>query len=99
MPLSRELDIPEMAKRTLESKEILRVWIAEEAQHVSLRVGIWEDPAAWGIMLSDLINHVANAYSQDGNLDRAKVVKRIRAALEAELSSPTDNPTGVLGLE
>ena len=33
---------------------MLRVWLAGEQQHVSIRVGVWDDPAGRGIMLADL---------------------------------------------
>jgi hypothetical protein len=55
-----ELGVPEAAKADSGSFEVLRVWIAKKGQHVSLRVGVWEDPAAWGILLVDLIRHIAN---------------------------------------
>ena len=85
-----ELQIPEPAKRDPNSFELLRVWVANKSQHVSLRVGTWEDPAAWGIMLNDLMQHIANAYHQDQGFDRIQTLKRIKAGLEAELSFPTE---------
>ncbi len=90
---NHQLLIPEAARKNQESLEILRVWIAGEQQHVSIRVGMWEDPASWGIMLADLARHVANSY-QDKGFDRTKTLRRIQAALDAELSSPTDEPSG-----
>lgn len=57
---------------------------------------MWEDPAAWGIMLADLARHVANAYQQDVGLNPEESLRRIKAALEAELSGPTDEPSGRL---
>jgi hypothetical protein len=68
--------------------------VANDAQHVSLKVGVWEDPAAWGIMLADLARHVANAYQQDAGLDRNKTLQRIKDALNVELVSPTDDCPG-----
>lgn len=89
-----ELDIPGAANRDPQSFELLRVWIANNDQHVSLKVGVWEDPAAWGIMLADLAGHVANSYQQDAGFDPTKTLKRIKAAFDAELESPTDEPGG-----
>ena len=94
MAENSELQIPEPAKRDPNSFELLRVWVANKGQHVSLRVGVWKDPAAWGVMLSDLMQHIANAYNQDQGLDRIKTLERIKAGLDAELSSPTDRPSG-----
>ena len=89
-----ELSIPEAAKRDAGSFELLRVWIANKGQQVSLKVGVWEDSAGWGIMLADLAGHVANSYQQDAGFDPAKTLKWIRAAFDAELKSRTDEPTG-----
>jgi len=61
MAQSDQLQIPEAATQDPKSCELLRVWVANKGQHVSLRAGVWKDPAAWGIMLSDLMQHVANA--------------------------------------
>ena len=49
-----QLAIPAAARQDARSFELLRVWIAKEDQHVSLRAGAWKDPAAWGIVLADL---------------------------------------------
>ncbi len=81
-----ELPIPEVAKRDKNSAELLRVWVAENQQHVILRTDAWEDPAAWGMVLYDLAWHVANAYAANRNEDAAKIMQRIREGLNAELS-------------
>jgi hypothetical protein len=46
---SDQLLVPEAAKQDPKSFELLRVWVANKAQHVSLRTAVWKDPAAWGI--------------------------------------------------
>ena len=89
-----QLDIPDVAARDLESFEILRVWIADNHQHVTLRAGVWEDPAAWGLMLADLARHVVNTYEPATVADRKEILTRIRLGFEAEFQSPTDIPTG-----
>ncbi len=70
MAASKQLQIPEVALRDEKSYEIARVWVAEGAEHVSLLVGVWKDPAAWGILLADLARHVVNAFEQEDQLDR-----------------------------
>ena len=62
MASSKYLDIPPAASRDKASFEVLRVWIAEQGQHVSIRSGAWEDPFAWGIVLADLARHIALAH-------------------------------------
>lgn len=89
-----QLHVPDVAKHDPKSFELLRVWVANKGQHVSLRTGVWKDPAAWGVMLSDLMQHIANSYHQDQGLDRIKTLQRIKAGLDAELGSPTDRPSG-----
>lgn len=90
MTRKTQLEIPGTAKDDPKSFELLRVWIAHNDQHVSLQTGVWEDPAAWGIMLADLARHIANTYFEDAGLDRDKTLQRIKAAINAELSIPTD---------
>ena len=89
-----QLQIPDAAKHDSKSFELLRVWVANKGQHVRLRTGVWKDPAAWGVMLSDLMRHIANSYYQDQGLDRVKTLERIKAGINAELKSPTDRPSG-----
>jgi len=88
-----ELQIPEAAVAVSDAVEILRIWIADGSQHVSLRTGVWDDPAAWGLMLADLARHVANAYAAAG-MDRAEALRRVYQGLQVEMQSPTDEPTG-----
>ena len=91
-----QMIIPDAARRDRESFEILRVWVANQGQHVSLKTGIWDDPFAWGIILADLARHVANAYSETDGLDPSRTLERILAGLNAELDRPTDQPSGGL---
>jgi hypothetical protein len=96
MSTARQLGIRDAALRDDKSYEIARIWVAEKAERVSLLIGSWDDPVAWGIVLADLARHVANGYEQDKRLDRSETLRRIRAAMTAELDDPTDNPTGNL---
>src|SRR5690348_13029254 len=70
-----QLLIPNAAAKDPESFELLRVWIANKGQHVSLRTGVWRDPSAWGILLADLARHVANSYEQEEGLVRLKTLQ------------------------
>ncbi len=91
---SNQLDIPEIANKDPNSLEVLRAWVANNGLHVSIRGSVWEDPAAWGVLLADLARHVANMFQQEHNFDPQEVLARVGAALAAELTSPTDQPTG-----
>lgn len=92
----KELAIPEAAAKDTKSLEVLRVWLANHQQHVSLRFGIWNDPFAWGLFLCDMARHIANAYKQESGQDFDETLSRIRAGFDAEMDSPTDFPKGTI---
>ena len=93
---ANELPIPDKAIVDPQARELVRVWAAGGAQQVVLATGLWEDPAAWGLMLVDLMKHVANGYAQSSGQNREQVLARIREGFEAEWESPTDQPEGEL---
>jgi hypothetical protein len=92
MAQKNQLAIPDVAARDPRSFEILRVWIADDNQQISLRAGVWEDPAAWGLMLADLARHIVNTYQPAAAQDREQILNRIKLGFEVELQSPTDTP-------
>jgi hypothetical protein len=95
MASNKYLDIPPAASRDTASFEVLRAWIAEQGQHVSLRSGAWEDPFAWGIVLADLARHIALAHQlQHPDTDLDAFVERLLEGFHAEIENPTDEPEG-----
>ena len=96
MAQSDQLRVPEPARTDPKSFELLRVWVAHQDQHIGLRVGVWEDPAAWGVMLADLARHIANAFEQVEHRDPVKVLEQIRAGFETEMEAPADAVHGEL---
>ncbi len=86
-----QLLIPAAVKSDSNAVEILRVWIAHKRQHFTLRVGLWDDPAAWGLLLADLTRNIAKSYEQDAALDPQAALERIRLAFNTELDGPTDH--------
>ena len=97
MASSKYLDIPPAASRDHASFEVLRVWIAEKGQHVSIRSGAWEDPFAWGIVLADLARHIALAHQLQHPSEEAypeAFVARLLEGFHAEIESPTDEAEG-----
>ncbi len=95
MASSKHLDIPPAAARDKASFEVLRVWIAEQGQHVSIRSGAWEDPFAWGIVLADLARHIALAHELKGETaDKDAFLERLLEGFNAEIDNPTDEPEG-----
>jgi hypothetical protein len=91
------LPIPAAASRDPRSLEILRVWIANGEQHVALSFGMWEDPAAWGLLLADLARHIAEAHAQqDDKIDAEDFLEQLRAGFESEMDAPTDEVNGTV---
>ncbi len=91
---SNQLRVPDQARNDRKSFELLRVWIANGEQHISLRAGVWSDPEAWGMMLADLAGHIANSLEQGAGMDREEAMERIREGFETEFEAPTDEITG-----
>ena len=89
-----DLPIPDAAVGNANAIELLRVWAANGMQHVALATEVWEDPAAWGMMLVDLAKHVANAYAANQAIDYAVALERIKQGFDTEWQDATDEPTG-----
>jgi hypothetical protein len=94
MGSEKVLSIPPVAQRDKASFEVLRVWIAEQGQHVSIRSGAWDDPFAWGIVLADLARHIALAHEIQDKVDKQAFLERLLEGFSAEIDSPTDEPEG-----
>ena len=95
MGANKNLSIPPVAQRDKASFEVMRVWIAEQGQHVSIRSGAWEDPFAWGIVLADLARHIAHAHElQNEGTDTNAFLQRLLEGFQAEIDNPTDEPEG-----
>ena len=95
MASQKFLDIPPAAQRDKASFEVMRVFIAEQGQHVSIQSGAWDDPFAWGIVLADLARHIALAQQlQHPETDADAFVERLLEGFHAEIENPTDEPEG-----
>ncbi len=95
MASQKILDIPPAAQRDKASFEVMRVWIAEQGQHVSIQSGAWDDPFAWGIVLADLARHIALAHQmQNAKVDPEAFMERLLEGFQAEIDNPTDEPEG-----
>ena len=79
MAQSDQLRVPEPARTDAKSFELLRVWIAHQDQHISMRVGVWKEPEHWGMMLADLARHIAAAFEQSEKRDPEETLARIKA--------------------
>ncbi len=79
-----EIAAPPSARTDAQSFEVARIWIADNAPRVALRVDVWDDPAAWGVLLADVARHIAIAYSQSADHDAAAALERVLSGFRAE---------------
>ena len=95
----RTLVIPPAAQRDENSVQMLTAWIAEKGLHCTLNVGMWHaegrsEAKSWGILLADVIRHLANALEEDQGTNADLVTNQVVQALLKELDSPTSKATG-----
>ena len=90
----RELRLPNDAIKDPQASEILRVWISGENQGFVSRPDVWDDPAAWGLLLVDVARQIAQGYCQKHGGDPETVLSRIKEGLDAEWLAPTDGASG-----
>lgn len=92
--------IPEAALRDADAVEMLRVWIAQQGLHCSMKVGMYRETMnvaeekAWGTILADVARHIANALQAGYSTDAADSLQKIRASFLEELGDPTSEATG-----
>ena len=71
-----------------DAQEIIRVWVGEEGSQFFLLGNVWDDPAAFGILMADLIRHYAQASEVPQN-KLAEFIERVLDGLRVEIESPT----------
>jgi hypothetical protein len=89
-----ELVIPPAAASDPKAFELVRAWVAQGELHVSMQMGGWDDPTAWGVVLADLVRHVARFYEEQKQLRPEQTILRVRDAMEAELDGEEESPEG-----
>ncbi len=87
MSSSDYLETPDVVTSDPKSFEILSVWIANGNQYTSVRESAWEDPAAWGIMLHDIMRTIASSYSEKNRTTIDENLARIKLGFFAEESA------------
>ena len=88
MGVDKQLAIPALAAKDLRSFELLRVWIAEGSQAITLQPGIWQDPAAWGVMLADLARNVVTVHAEaDPDLDTEAFLAAMLEGFDTEVEA------------
>ena len=88
MGQEKQLAIPKAAAQDAASFELLRVWVAQQAQQITLRPGIWQDPSAWGVMLADLARNIVTVHSEaDENLDTEAFLAAMLEGFDTEIEA------------
>lgn len=89
-----ERPIPEPALRDPDAVEMLRVWIAEQGLHCSLKIGMYRETMnvpeekAWGKILADVTRHIAHALQTGYAVNPEATMQQIRDSFLAELQDP-----------
>jgi hypothetical protein len=89
-----QLMIPSAAANDPKAFELVRAWVAQGDLHVSMQMGGWDDPTAWGVVLADLVRHVARFYAEQKHLPPEQTIVRVRGAMDAELDGEEETPEG-----
>jgi len=88
MGAEKQLAVPAVALKDAASFELIRVWVAEQSQQISLRPGVWQDPAAWGVMLADLARNIVQVHMEnDEELDGAAFVAALLEGFDTEIET------------
>ncbi len=93
------LPIPPAALRDEKAVHMLGAWIAEKGLHCSMNVTFFENNGhveadAWGIMLADVIRHLADALNKHSGVNRLASIEAIVQSMQAELEEPTSGTEG-----
>ena len=91
-----ELQPPPAVSSDPRSCELVRGWAAHGGLQCSLNVDAWEEDAdiRWGVLLSDIARHVADALYRRKHLGRDQTLAKIRAVFNSELNNPTAETQG-----
>jgi uncharacterized protein DUF5076 len=94
--MPRELPVPPEALDEDKALEFMRGWIVNKILYCSLNIGVYRDrePAFWGMFLSDVAHHVADAMFKERGWNKEQTIEKIKATFNAEIESPSDEFSG-----
>jgi len=95
-PEEKAISIPPDALTDPDAREMLRAWVAHEGLHCTLNIGQWGEREAigWGVLLSDVARHVAQAMHKATGAEPKDVLEEIRDVFNEELDEPTSDTSG-----
>ena len=100
-----ERSIPEAVLRDKNAVEMLRVWIAGNRIHCSIKVGMYlestriPEERAWGVILADVARHISIALDSGFSLNRYESLNKIEESFLQELTNPTSPVEGEFSRE
>ena len=95
--MSQELPVPTNVSSDKNACELIRAWAAQGGLVCSLNPEAWPNaqaPVAWGILLSDVARHVADALHQAHGLRQDSVLAQLRDVFDKELDQPSAETKG-----
>jgi hypothetical protein len=95
--MPKELAMPPGAGSDDRACELVRAWAAHGGLQCSLNIDAWPEKdaaVAWGILLSDIARHVADAFERGRRVDKKQTLDQIRNVFNDELDRPTAETTG-----
>lgn len=98
----RELIIPSENEGNENATEMARVWLGNGSCNVSLLLGMYEDAEdsdvdelwAWGNILSDIAQHIANGLKQSHGWDETETMSKLRTHFNAAIKERAPNLQG-----
>ncbi len=98
----RELPIPPENDGDDQATEMARVWLGNGTCNISLLLGMYEDADdcdvdelwAWGNILSDIAQHIANGLKQSHGWDETETVAKLRRHFNDAIKQRTPNLRG-----
>jgi hypothetical protein len=91
MGQEKQLAIPTAAAKDAQSFELIRVWIAQQSQQITLRAGVWQEPAAWGVMLADLARNIVQIHTEaDEEVDAEAFLAGLLEGFDNEIEAVLD---------
>lgn len=90
----QELDIPDGIDLNADAHELVRFWVSEGQDHVSLCIGLFEaddEPNVWGSIAADIMRHAVNGMVQeDPGRNAEALLAEIERAFATRLKETTD---------
>jgi hypothetical protein len=94
----KELAPPPQAKTDNSAVEVLRAWVIDKGLQCSVNIGGFgeEEVVVWGILLSDVARHIADAMEKMKGTPRKETIEAIQKHFNFELDTPTGPASGGL---